>query len=104
MMSHDEQFIPATEDEQVDYLFEQQNASTVREAHLIKDLYSIYEEDEGIRDRVKERLIKSIADKAAMQQSSLEHKRKGGRPSIINFEERKHQMRGLNLYTERHMR
>ena len=106
-MSHDEEFFSASVDEQINELFEQQNDSTIYETHLIEDLHTIYGEYVGIRDRVRERLTKAIADNAAMQQSSTEpkaSKKKGGRPSLINFAERKHQMRGLNLYTEQRMR
>ena len=105
-MGHDEEFAPERVDERVDWLFRQQDGSTLSETDLVEDLQSIYGEYVGMRDRVRERLIERIADKATIQQSSTEpqaSKKQGERPSLINFEKRKHQMRGLNLYTEQRL-
>src|SRR5690348_14415384 len=105
-MGHDEEFVPERVDERVDWLFKQQDDFSLPETYLVEDLQSIYGEYVGIRDRVRERLIERIADKATMQQSSTEpkaSKKQGERPSLINFEKRKHQMRGLNLYTEQRL-
>lgn len=105
-MGHDEEFVPERVDEQVDWLFKQQDDFTLPETYLVENLQSIYGEYVGIRDRVREHLIERIADKATIQQSSTEpkaSKKQGERPSLINFEKRKHQMRGLNLYTEQRL-
>ena len=80
-----------------DRFSKQQNNYTIPEICMIEDFHSIYGECMNIRDCIRKRLVKSVADKAAFEHK--QSRNKGERPALIKFD-KEHQIRKLDLYAE----